>query len=116
MSITTEKELREARERFAALINAERAKVGLPPQAPETITKPVDPYMERWKNQAGGDQTEAFIRMNAERVARGELPLGANGQVVGGPTQITVPPPPPVVPEDDFFSQPTGGVKIAKRG
>lgn len=116
MSVTTEKELLDARVRFAAVINAERAKLGLPPQAPEAITKPVDPYMERWKQQAAGDQTQAFIQMNAERVARGLRPLGASGVEIGAEVPIVAPTPPPVVPADDFFSTPFGGEKIAKQG
>jgi len=90
MSITTEKELREARERFAEIINRERAKVGLPPQAAEVVTKPVDPYMERWKMQGGGDQTQVFIQMNADRVARGLRPLGASGVEIGADAPIVV--------------------------
>lgn len=116
MSVTTEKELQDARVRFAAIINAERAKVGLPPQAPETVTKPVDPYMERWKAQGAGDQTQAFIQMNAERVAHGLRPIGANGLEIGADMPAVVSAPPQVVPADDFFSAPTGGEKIARQG
>lgn len=116
MSVTTEKELLDARVRFAAIINAERAKVGLLPLAPETVTKPIDPYMERWKQQGAGDQTQAFIQMNAERVSRGLRPIGANGQEIGGDAPVIVSAPPPVVPTDDFFSTPFGAEKTAKQG
>lgn len=115
MSVTTDKQLREARERFAEIINRERAKLGLQPQAPEAVTKPVDPYMERWKTQGSGDQTQAFIQMNAERAARGEPIIGANGVAITAAAPVVVPSPPPLVPEDDFFSTTPSGQKIAKR-
>lgn len=116
MSVVTEKELREARARFAAILNVERAKVGLPPLAPETTVKPVDPYMERWKAQGSGDQTQAFIQMNADRVSRGLRAIGANGVEIGSDAPVAMPALPPVVPSDDFFSTPFGSEKTAKQG
>jgi hypothetical protein len=115
MGYPTEKELQAARERFQQLINQERAKVGLAPQTAAPAGKPVDSYMERWKTQGAGNATEAFIRMNAERVARGELPLGASGQPVGSSSSavpVHLPEALPTSDEDDFFSD--AGPKIAK--
>lgn len=116
MSQTTQQELQAARARFAAIVNSERAKIGLAPVEPLSVEKPVDEYMERWKRQGAGNQTNTFIQMNAERISRGELPLGAAGQVVGETAVVAMPPPPVAEPMDDFFSTPVSGKKIAKQG
>lgn len=115
MSSVSDKELQDARARFVAILNEERAKVGLPPQAAQVVVKPVDEYMERWKAQAAGDQTQAFIRFNEERIARGESPLNARGEPIGPAAPLVVPALPSVVPDDDFFASKSGGVKTAKR-
>lgn len=71
-----------------------------------TLSNVRDPWMERWKTAAGGDQTLAYLRKNEERIAQGLPPLRADGTELT-PAQLQPIPSfePTATPGDDFWSK-----------
>ncbi len=115
----------EARRRFYALANQEQAKRGLPPiQEPEPE---LPPSMRKFLGLNRQGATEAFIQANAERINRGELPVGSNGLPIVPPVATAAQPEAPTQDDpgtDAFFrgaanfdgSTPAGheGVKVRR--